>query len=190
MTHKLTSDPIFVGFNDKIFERFGRLSIIIGVFLAILGLAVAIVPQFVTLGLSEFIGWTMIIAGILSLYLVFLSRGRSMIAYLKPILLLTLGVILLASPIIILAALVLVISFYLLLDAFSGFGLAHDMYPLRGWSWMAFNGVISMILAIGFMMGWPVKSLILVGLFVGISLFFDGVALMSLGFLARKVSKS
>ncbi len=189
MIKKITENPIFVGFNDKVFRRFGRLSIVIGFLLVVLGLGGAMAPRVMALVVSGFIGWTLMIAAGLSFYLVFLSRGRSMIAYLKPILLLALGGVLLVSPVISIAAIALVMSFYLLLDAFSGFGLAHDMYPLRGWGWMAFNGVTSLVLAVVFMMGWPISSLTLVGLYVGISLFFDGIALIFLGLLAGKVAK-
>jgi uncharacterized membrane protein HdeD (DUF308 family) len=43
------------------------------------------------------------------------------------------------------------------------------------------NGIFSIVLAVIFLVGWPFSSLYLVGLFVGISLFIDGVVLLTLG---------
>jgi len=37
--------------------------------------------------------------------------------------------------------------------------------------------------------GWPFSSFVLVGLLVGISLFFDGIVLLSLGSYADKIVK-
>ena len=50
---------------------------------------------------------------------------------------------------------------------------------------MVFNGVISALLAILFLIGWPATSLWLVGLYVGISLVFDGWALITIGWMSR-----
>jgi len=187
--NNMTTNPVFVGFNNEVFRRFGKMSILVGVLLAALGIAGALLPQIMALVINAFLGWTLIAAGMLSLYLVFISRGRSVITFLKPLLLIFFGVVLLVTPIVSIAAIALVMSFYLLLDAFSGFGLAHDIYPLRGWGWMVFNGLTSFALALVFMMGWPVSSLVMVGLFVGISLFFDGLALIFLGALANRSLK-
>ena len=41
-----------------------------------------------------------------------------------------------------------------------------------------FNAITSLVLGILFVIGWPTSSLFLIGLFVGISLLFDGLALL------------
>jgi uncharacterized membrane protein HdeD (DUF308 family) len=46
---------------------------------------------------------------------------------------------------------------------------------------MIFNGVMDILLAGVFLWGWPQSSLWMVGLFVGISLIFDGWALIMIG---------
>ena len=51
---------------------------------------------------------------------------------------------------------------------------------------MTFNGVISALLDTLFLIGWPGTSLWLVGLYVGISLLFDGWALIVIGWMLRK----
>jgi len=173
-------------FDHAFAERFKKFSLIAGILLMIVGIAGAVVPQVMSLVVSAFLGWLLITGGVLTGYLAFLGRGRSMIAFLKPILLIITGAMFVFYPLAGLAAIALLLTVYLLLDAFGGFGLAYDLYPMRGWAWMAFNGLMSFILALVLFIGWPLTSPIMVGLFIGISLFFDGLALVSLGILAGK----
>jgi uncharacterized membrane protein HdeD (DUF308 family) len=78
---------------------------------------------------------------------------------------------------------------YLSLDALGSFTLAQSVHPAKGWGWMVFNGVISIVLAALFLIGWPVTSLWLVGLYVGLNLLFDGMALVAIGWSMRKINK-
>jgi len=70
------------------------------------------------------------------------------------------------------------------MDAFAGFFFAFELHPLKGWGWMLFNGIISLIIAIIFLIGWPLNNLWLVGLFIGISIFMDGLVLLIMGIAA------
>ncbi len=173
-------------FDHEFAKRFQKFSLIAGILLIVVGIAGAILPQIMSLVVTAFLGWMLITGGVLTGYLAFLGRGRSMIAFLKPVLLIVTGAMFIFYPLAGMAALALLLSVYLLLDAFGGFGLAYDLYPMRGWGWMAFNGLMSFVLAMVLFIGWPVTSPLMVGLFIGISLFFDGLALVSLGILAGK----
>jgi len=51
---------------------------------------------------------------------------------------------------------------------------------------MVFNGVVSLLLAILFLAGWPATSIWLVGLYISISLFFDGWALLTISWMQHK----
>jgi len=75
------------------------------------------------------------------------------------------------------------------MDAYGSFLLAYSVRHKKGWIWMVFNGVISLILASFFLLGWPASSLWLVDLYISISLFFDGLALLTLYWAQRKVLK-
>lgn len=181
---------ISIQFDPAFLKRFRRLSLIVGVLLMVAGLAGAAVPQIMSLVVVIFLGWLLICAGILSAYIVFLSRGRSMIAWLKPVLLVLIGASFLLNPTAGMATLALLLTIYLLLDAFGGLGLAYDLYPHRGWGWMALNGLLSLILAAVLLFGWPAESPVLVGIFLGLSLAFDGLALFLIGLLSRSEEPS
>lgn len=55
---------------------------------------------------------------------------------------------------------------------------------------MIFNGVVSTLMALMFLIGWPATSLWLVGIYVSISLLFDGWALVAIGWMLRKGKRS
>jgi len=171
-------------FDSVFLKRFRRLSLIVGALLMIAGIAGAAVPQIMSLVVVIFLGWLLIVAGMLSAYIVFLSRGRSMIAWLKPVLLVLIGILFLYNPAAGVATLALLLTIYLLLDAFGGMGLAHDLYPHRGWGWMALNGLLSLVLAAVLIFGWPADTPVLVGIFLGLSLAFDGLALFLIGVMS------
>ncbi len=173
-------------FDHAFAKRFQKFSLIAGILLIVVGIAGAVLPQIMSLVVTAFLGWMLITGGVLMGYLAFLGRGRSMIAFLKPVLLIITGAMFIFYPLAGMAALALLLTVYLLLDAFGGFGLAYDLYPMRGWGWMAFNGLMSFVLAMVLFIGWPVTSPLMVGLFIGVSLFFDGLALLTLGILAGK----
>ena len=143
MNPAVEQTAIVIGFDRASIHRLRKASLIAGITLTIVGLSGIILPQFLSLVSEIFLGWLMVLAGTVSLYIVFLSHGRSMISWLKALLLLATGAFLLFYPMSGVAAMALLLSFYLLLDAIGSFGLAHDYYPIDGWGWMVVNGIFS-----------------------------------------------
>ena len=74
---------------------------------------------------------------------------------------------------------------YFAFSAFAGISLALSFRPLPGWGWMLFSGLVSLVLAIVFIAGWPFQARWLVGLFVGINLIVDGFSLLMIAFRTR-----
>lgn len=164
----------------------GTSTCVAGILLMIVGAAGVFLPSLLSLTVEIFLGWLMVIAGVLFGYYGYQSRSRTLIDWLKPLILIIAGVLLLVYPTSGIAALSLMLSFYLFVDAFAGFGLAYERHPLAGWGWMTVNGVLSFILAVLLLVGWPATSPIYLGIYVGVSLFFDGLALLMLGLGLRK----
>ena len=96
------------------------------------------------------------------------------------------GLLILLHPIAGTAALGIMLAIYFLFDGFSGVGSAWEMRPQKGWGWLMFNGTAtSLLLAAILIIGWPFSSAWLIGLFIGISLFIDGVSLLMLCLATR-----
>ncbi len=51
------------------------------------------------------------------------------------------------------------------------------------------NGFLSIFLGVSTLINWPFSSFFIVGFFVGVSLFFDGVILLSMGKVANNIKK-
>jgi len=136
---------------------------------------------------TVFIAFFMLVGGFFWTVHTFQYARRSVMDWLKPLVLIVVGSMMLYSPEQSVAALGLFLSFYLMMDAFSSFSMAQVHYPSKGWGWMFVNGTMSVLLAIIFLIGWPQSSLWLVGLFVAISLFFDGLALVMIGWTAKDI---
>ena len=171
-------------------KKTAALTLLTGLLLIILGTAGIILPGIMSLTTTLFLGWVLVIGGLLWGYHTFKQEKRPFLEWLKAVLLILTGGLLLFYPISGIAAVGLMLSFYLFLDAFASFGLAHSLHPAKGWGWMTTNGVLSLLLAVLFLIGWPASSLWLVGLYVGISLVFDGWVLLVMGFAMRKNQKS
>lgn len=158
--------------------RSRRLVIITSVVLILLGIIGIALPQLVSVTLALFVAWLMIIAGGLSLYSTWHGFRERWVVWLKPFILITFGLLILLHPLAATGALGLMLAVYFLLDGFAGVGAAWERRPQHGWGWIMVNGMLSLLLAAVFIVGWPFSSLWLIGLFIGISLLFDGISLL------------
>ncbi len=127
--------------------------------------------------MEGFIASLLLIGGVLWSYHIFKQHPINFMNWLKQILLLVTGGLMFHYRLSGIDAIVLLLAIYLLMDAFGTFGIAHLHYPEKGWGWIVLNGIVTLFLAMLFLIGWPSISLWLVGLYVSISLLFDGWAL-------------
>jgi uncharacterized membrane protein HdeD (DUF308 family) len=172
--------------NEKIQGKFGPHTLFIGILFIVMGTAGIIAPVVMSRGTVIFSAWLLLLGGAMRGVHTYRYDAKSLINWIKSALLLGFGVLMLIYPMPIIEALGLLLAIYLLLDAFNSFSLANAIYPAKGWFWMIFNGVTSLLLATLFLLGWPSTSLYLVGLYVGISLLFDGWTLFAIDWALRK----
>ncbi|WP_457652157.1 HdeD family acid-resistance protein [Rhodocaloribacter sp.] len=166
-------------------RKFRTHSIIIGILMILLGIAGIFLPTLMSLTTSIFVGWLFVFGGLFLAYHIFRNNRKNWVAWFKAIVLLVVGVLLLVFPAAGVAALGMMLIVYFLLDSFSSIAAAINLRGRKGRGWMYLNSLLSLILAVIFIVGWPFSSMWLVGLFVGISLFMDGLALLLLGIFAH-----
>jgi uncharacterized membrane protein HdeD (DUF308 family) len=172
-----------------LFEIVGRYAKIAGVIFLVLGLAGIFAPVFMTMLVVAFIAWLMLFAGMLAGYFTWLSDRSNWVGWLKSFTLILISLFMIFSPLGGAATLGLLIAIYFFMDSFSSFVMSSMQYPNKIWWIWLLNGIFSFVLAIVLVMGWPFSSLYLVGLFIGISLFFDGIALFFTGSAFSKIEK-
>jgi len=151
-----------------------------GILLIVIGAIGILLPQAVSVILSVLIASLLLVSGLVVAWSTWYSYRESWLAWLKPFILVLLGLLIAFHPAAVAAVLGLLLMIYFLLDGFASVSLALDMRPLHGWGWLLVNGMLSLVLGIVFLVGWPFSSVWLVGVLVGISLVFDGIALLAL----------
>jgi len=183
----MTSVSMF--FDKETLQKFSTHTIIAGILMLIVGGLGMFAPAIMSLVVVTLLGWLFITSAIVQGYITYKTYRKSFSAWLKPTLSFITGILFFIFPIQGIAVAAVMLSVYLLIDAFSSFGFAMDYKPNSLWWIHIVNAIISIILAILIMTGWPVSSLFWVGLYAAISLFFDGVALVSMGIGAKRLAK-
>ena len=169
---------------------FGKYSLVAGILLILLGTVGVFLPQFMSLEASILIASLLVVGGVFWLIHSFKARTKEWTEWFKPVLLLITGGLMIFYPMTGVATIGLLLATYLLLDAYASFMMAFSLKGKKGVFWMVFNGLISLLLAVLFIIGWPASSLFLVGLYISISLIFDGWALVTIYWLQRSLEKT
>jgi uncharacterized membrane protein HdeD (DUF308 family) len=153
--------------------------------LILVGIVGIALPQFLSMAIALFAGWLLLFAGSIAMFMTWHGFRDRWVAWLKPFVLVAVGLLILLNPIAGTAALGLMLAIYFMFDGFSGIGFAWEMRPQQGWGWLMFNGATSLLLATIFILGWPFSSAWLIGLFIGFSLLIDGISLLMLCLATR-----
>jgi len=169
-------------------QEFSTMSIITGILMVLAGVLAIANPLAGSVAFVVFLGAMFITSAIIQGYITFKAHQKSLGAWFKVFLLFVTGVLLLIWPGSGIAAVAILFAAYFFMDAFASFGMALDLKPLKGWGLAALNGILSLLLGIVMIVGWPFNAPFTVGVIVGISFLMDGFVLIYLGWLAKKGS--
>lgn len=168
------------------------LFIIEGIVIGILGVVAMILPFVAGLATTIFLGWLILIAGIVGLVATLNSRaapgfGWSLVSAIAGI---VVGGLLIWNPVQGLMTLTAVMTAYFIVDGISiiSLAIAHRRELSGRWEFMLANGVFDLILAAVVISGMPGTFLWALGLLVGIDLIFGAASLIALALAARKAS--
>jgi len=167
-------------------KEFSTMSMISGFLMVLAGLFAIINPLAGSVAFVIFLGAMFISSSIIQGYITFKAHQKSLGAWFKVFLLFVTGVLLLIWPGSGVAAVAILFASYFFMDAFASFGMALDLRPLKGWGMAAINGLLSLLLGIVMLVGWPFNAPFTVGIIVGISFLMDGFVLIYLGWLSKK----
>ena len=132
-------------------------------------------------------GVMLIVAGVVEIIQAFGAKtwGKTIYWLLSGLLYAAAGVIALIDPALAAAGFTLMLAAVLfavgVLRVIAGF----DARPGEGWGWMVAAGVFTVLFGILIGVGWPINSIWLIGMILGIDLIFQGVAWISFGFALR-----
>ncbi len=162
------------------------ITIVMGVLSIVLGIIAWGAAAYTTLVSMYFLGAVVIVAGIVQIVEAFRSGhvGSFFMHLLIGVLDIVVGLLLLRAPFFLAASLTLLFaSYFMVSGVFRIVGAAT--VRTRSWGWMAFSGVVSLLLGLWVFWQLPVATFYLIGAFIGIDLIFTGWAMVMLGLIGR-----
>jgi uncharacterized membrane protein HdeD (DUF308 family) len=158
---------------------FGCISILLGMFAVIYSMVFTLVSVL-------FLAGMLIATGVIEAAYAIRHRERGHIVWylLEALLAIAIGLLLLQSPVRGAIVLTMLLATYFVVAGIFRIVAALSL-RLPNWGWTLFNGIATMALGIIVWGGWPVSSLWVLGLFIGITLIFTGWARVMLAVALR-----
>jgi len=161
----------------------------LGIFLVILGVIALGASVAMTIASIVLFGWLMIIGGAVeALHAFWRQRGWGgvFIDLLSGILYVVVGFLMVANPGVAAVTLTLLIALFLMFGGLFRIIVAV-MLRFPHWGWLAFHGLINLVLGVAIWRQWPLSGLWVIGLFIGVDLLLNGWSLIMLGLAARSL---
>jgi len=165
-------------------------SIVLSVLMMATGVIALFAPAITGVTVTLFMGWLLIISGILHLGYAWRASGASAAIWeiLVAIVYGVAGIYLLANPVMGLEALTLALVMYLVLESALEFVLGFSLRSVAGSGWFIFDGIVTLLLAVLIARGFPASSTWAIGTLVAISMFFSGLTRLMLSAVVRRVA--
>jgi uncharacterized membrane protein HdeD (DUF308 family) len=130
------------------------------------------------------VGIMMLIAGVAEVFHAFQIKtwGRFLLWLLLGALYIVAGFVTFENPLLAAALLTLLLAVSLIASGIMRIVLAFSLKEGMPWIWVVVSGVITLLLGLVILAHWPVASLYILGLFLGIDLIFAGAGWLAVGF--------
>lgn len=163
----------------------------LGVILIVLGFVAFIYPAAASVTLAKLLGWLFVIGGVAQgLHGIATHRWKGFfLNLLGGVILVLFGAVLVANPDVTLATFTLILGIYLVVGGIIKVISSIMLRSEPGWSWLLFGGLVDFILGALIWGNWPSTSAWVIGLLVGISLFFSGLSMLMIGIAARSLAR-
>ena len=146
-----------------------------GVALIILGTIAVGSAEIMTLVSVMLLGWLLLFGGLFEVVHGFARRawGGFFINLMGGLLYAVTGILMISHPTLAAATLTLMIAMLLVVAGTFRIVVAFST-PIHHRGWLVLNGVVSLLFGIYILSTWPASGLVIIGLFIGIDMIFDG----------------
>ncbi|MCK9510467.1 MAG: HdeD family acid-resistance protein [Pigmentiphaga sp.] len=160
----------------------------LAIMMMVLGLLALAYTVAATVASVLFIGILMVIAGIAQLLQAWrLKEWRGFLLWTISGLAYTVaGAIALYDPMVGAAVLTLFLGAFLIASGALRLWVWWQHRSQKGWPWLAFSGVLTLVAGLLVAMSWPGSSLWVLGLLLGIDLWFQGLSVLMVGLALRR----
>lgn len=172
-------------------KRASGWSIVLAILMIIAGIIAMLEPGLAGVVITLVIGWSAIFNGVAQIIFGFQTHGgwHKVLEVVLGIIYVVAGIFVLLVPVAALLALTLFLASLLLVYGIFALVLAFRMRPHRGWGWVLFDGIITILLGILIWVHWPSRSLWVVGTLFGISIFVSGITRLMVSLALRGAVK-
>ena len=153
--------------------------------LGMIALAHVLVSTVVTV---LYVGALILVGGVVQVIHAFRVQGWGRFFYwlLAGLLYVVAGGLMMYNPLLGAGVLTLMIGVALAVEGIFRVAAGVGARPGPGWGWIAFSGVITLVLGFIIIARWPVNSVYILGLFLGVDLVVNGVTTMLFGLTLRE----
>jgi uncharacterized membrane protein HdeD (DUF308 family) len=188
MNQPFDADEARAAFSETVRHHWGWF-LFEGIVLVVLGILAILVPEVASLAATVFLGWLLLLSGIIGLIATFRARrapgfGWSLVSAIVAI---VAGGLLLWWPVQGTLSLTAVLIAFLFAEGIVTvfYALEHRKALSGRWGWMLSSGIIDIVLGLILLAGLPGSALWALGLLLGINLLFGGWALIMMALYAR-----
>jgi len=160
-----------------------------GVIALILGILAIALPGIFTLAVEILVGSLLLVAGLAQIFAAFGSIGSKnwWLALLTGILSAAIGVLFLLNPFQGAAALTALLGIFFLISGTFRLIYCLNLKGVPGSGFGIFNAIVTLVLGVLVLVGWPGSSIYVIGILLGIDLLFLGIFLITFGNACKKL---
>jgi uncharacterized membrane protein HdeD (DUF308 family) len=166
-------------------------SIVWAVLLIIFGMLAIGMPLAAAVAVATIISWLLIFAGVAHFISAFHTQGAGSVIWriLVGLAYVVMGIYLLMHPLLGVASLTLLLAWLFLIEGVLDLVAFWQARSQPGATWVLFDGIVTLILAILIWRHWPSSSIWVVGTLVGISMIVSGVTRLMVSMAVRGLVK-
>lgn len=166
--------------------------VILGILTVVLGLIAMGSPFLMSLAATYWVGAALLVGGLFQFIHGFKAVGWAGKIFMIVVGLLTAlaGIMILARPLMGMALLTLLLAIFFIADGVCTIFAAFRCKPERGWGWLLFSGIMTVLLGVLIYAKWPLSGAMAIGILVGIRLLFAGWGMIFFGGTVRSVAKA
>jgi uncharacterized membrane protein HdeD (DUF308 family) len=150
-----------------------------GTLFIVAGVLAAAVPGAAALNAELLVGVILLMTGVFQFVLTVKSRMHWW-SMLSACLSMTIGIVVLWKPLAVLLAFVTLMALFMTLEGICELFLALEFRMVKGWGWMLFSGLVTLLLAILLWIGFPAFDVFYLGWVIAVNLILYGMSLLML----------
>jgi uncharacterized membrane protein HdeD (DUF308 family) len=160
----------------------------LGIVFLIAGVAALSSVLMATVVSVAFVGAMMLVSGIAEIINAFSVKGwgKFLLWALLGVLYVVAGIVTFQNPLLAATVLTLVLGVTLVIAGCLRVFLATQMAEGTGWVWVVLSGIITLLLGGVVLAHWPVSSLYMLGIFLGVDLIVAGIGWISTGMALKR----